>query len=898
MQSPNEKSPTTSTRVLVVDGTGRGHAICDLFTRTDPGVTVFYGPGCDLIEQERIVPVRSISVDEPRTALDFLKDNPVEFIFISNIDALSKGYVDVLRAHGYRVIGPTRAAAELESSKKRGKRFCTHHGIPTAPYQSFTDPEAAKAYIGSRPYPCVVKTDGLCKNGDGAIVCTTAGEAKAAVDNFARESGDAFQVVVEKRLEGQEISLFALLDGDSCLLFPTALDFKRALENDTGKNCDGMGSVAPHPADDPALHEEMRETLFDPLIRGLRQDGLDFSGFIYVGAMMTDTGLQVIELNARFGDSEAEVVLPGVQSNFTQLCRAILAKDLRSQRLVTDGFVRCSVALTQGRVDPSDPESPPGWPFGPFTTGQFVTGLDAVNRSETTLFYANLRKDTEGRPVTSGGRVLHLVGKGVSLRQARDGAYGQIGRIAFRGMRYRTDIGARLLATGEPGRRVASQEHQVQATSPVHKASETIFESRESAVRSYSRSFPALFERAKGEWLIARDGTRYLDFFAGAGTLNYGHNPEVLKRSLLTYLESDGLAHGLDFATSAKADFLHTFHQHVLAPRGLDYKVQFCSPSGTNAVEAALKLARLVTGRGNIISFSGGFHGVSMGSLAATGAAYYKQGLYASLSKTTQVPYPDSPLGAFNSLDLLRRLVEDPSAGTEKPAGILLETVQAEGGIYVAPVDFLRGLRAFCDKHGILLIVDDIQAGCGRTGAFFSFERAGIKPDLVTLAKSISGYGLPMAILLIKPEFDLWQPGQHNGTFRGNQLAFITGAEANRHFWADDTFAAGAREKGNLVADYLECHVTSVFGAPVRGMGLIWGIDLRDIPGLTASQVSKLCFARGLVIETCGREDDVLKLLPPLTISKEDLEFGLDTIVEALHEATRGAFNPLLKVAG
>ncbi|QRN95683.1 diaminobutyrate--2-oxoglutarate transaminase [Archangium violaceum] len=886
MNSQNDKSPATGTRILVVDGTGRGHAICDLFTRTHPDVTVFYGPGCDVIDQERIVPVPSISLDEPRTALDFLKDNPVEFVFVSNIDALSRGYVDVLRAHGHRAIGPTRAAAELESSKERGKRFCSDHGIPTAPYQFFTDPEAAKAYIRSRPYACVVKTDGLCKNGDGAIVCKTASEAEAAVDGFARESGDAFQVVVEKRLEGQEISIFALLDGDSYLLFPTALDFKRALENDAGKNCDGMGSIAPHPADGPTLREEIRETLLDPLVRGLRQEGLDFSGFIYVGAMMTDTGLHVIELNARFGDSEAEAVLPGVHSDFTQLCRAILAKELRDQGLVTDGFVRCSVALTQGRVESTDPESLPGWPFGAFITGQPITGLDTVDPSEATLFYANLQKDAEGRPVTSGGRVLHVVGKGLSLAGAVDAAYGQLGRIAFPGMRYRTDIGARLLATGGAGHRAASE------------APGTIFEDRESDVRSYSRSFPTLFARAKGDWLIARDGTRYLDFFAGAGALNYGHNPEALKHRLLTYLESDGLTHGLDFATSAKADFLHTFQQYVLAPRGLDYKVQFCSPSGTNAVEAALKLARLVTGRGNILSFSGGFHGVSMGSLAATGAAYYKQGLYSSLPRTTQVPYPDSPLGRFNSLDYLRRLVEDPSSGTEKPAAILLETVQAEGGIYVAPVEFLRGLRAFCDKHGILLIVDDIQAGCGRTGTFFSFERAGIQPDLVTLSKSISGYGLPMAVLLIKPELDIWQPGQHNGTFRGNQLAFIAGAEAIRQHWMDGTFAASTREKGGLVAEYLERHVTRVFGAPVRGMGLIWGIDLSGISGITAGQVSKHCFARGLVIETCGRQDDVLKLLPPLTISRENLELGLGVIVEALHEATCGAFNPNLKVAG
>ena len=425
-----------------------------------------------------------------------------------------------------------------------------------------------------------------------------------------------------------------------------------------------------------------------------------------------------------------------------------------------------------------------------------------------------------------------------------------------------------------------------------NQTTETIFETCESAVRSYSRSFPALFDRAKGDFLFTTDGTCYLDFFVGAGSLNYGHNPDALKRRLISYLERDGLAQGMDFSTAAKAAFLDSFHDIILVPRGLDYKVQFCSPSGTNSVEAALKLARLVTGRSNIVSFSGGFHGVSMGSLAVTGAAYFKSGLYQSMPKTTIVPYPDSPLGPFDSLDLLRRLVEDPSSGTEKPAAIILETVQAEGGIYVASADFLRALRTFCDQHEILLVADEIQVGCGRTGRFFSFERAGVTPDLVTLAKSIGGYGLPMALLLIKPELDIWKPGQHNGTFRGNQLAFIAGTEALVQFWTDDKFATEVKAKERWVADYLDRYVARVFGVPVRGLGLIWGIDLSRLAGVTASQVSKLCFARGLVIEVCGRDDEVLKILPPLSVSQANLERGLGIIVEVLHQATGGVFSP------
>jgi diaminobutyrate-2-oxoglutarate transaminase len=413
-----------------------------------------------------------------------------------------------------------------------------------------------------------------------------------------------------------------------------------------------------------------------------------------------------------------------------------------------------------------------------------------------------------------------------------------------------------------------------------------IFERTESTVRSYARSFPATFATAKGDFLVADDGSSYIDFLAGAGTLNYGHNPEGVKQALIEYLQQDGLTHGLDLATTAKGDFLQVFQEHILAPRGLDHRVQFTSPSGTNAVEAALKLARLATGRGTVVAFSGGFHGVSAGSLAATGSGYYKQGLYGSLTGVVHVPYPDSPLGRFDSLDLLRRMVDDPSSGIEKPAAVLLETVQGEGGVFVAPTAFLQDLEAFCRRHGILLIVDDIQAGCGRTGSFFSFERAGITPDLITVSKSISGYGMPMALLLIRPEWDVWLPGQHNGTFRGNQLAFVGAAGTIRRYWTDDKFAAQVRRKGELVGDYLSRHIDQSTGIKVRGTGLIWGIDLSGLTGVTADQVSRLCFENGLVIESCGRSGEVIKLLPPLTISQVNLVRGLDILSWALGKLT------------
>jgi phosphoribosylamine--glycine ligase len=428
--------------VLVVDATGRGHAICDLFTRTNSEVTVYYGPGCDVIEHDRIVCVPSISLADAGTVLDFLAANPVEFVFVSNIDALSRGYVDELRRAGHRVIGPTAAAAELESSKARGKQFCLDHGLPVPAFGVFTDAAEAKTYIRSLRQACVVKTDGLTPDGDGAVVCDSAAEAEAAVDCFAAASGGSVRLLIEERLTGQEVSVVALLDGRNAVMLPLAMDYKRALDGGAGKNCDGMGSIAPHPADSLILREDLREALINPLVKGLQADGIDFTGFVYIGAMLTARGPAVLEINARFGDSEAEVVLPGVRNDFVALCRAVLRRGLDRAVLATDGLARCSVALVQGCLDTHDPGALPGWPFGDFAGGQPVTGLHAVDPREAVLFYAGLRRDSTGRPATCGGRVLHVVGTGQSPDQARRRAYRQIGRVWFPGMRFRAGIGA------------------------------------------------------------------------------------------------------------------------------------------------------------------------------------------------------------------------------------------------------------------------------------------------------------------------------------------------------------------------------------------------------------------------------------------------------------------------
>jgi diaminobutyrate-2-oxoglutarate transaminase len=278
-----------------------------------------------------------------------------------------------------------------------------------------------------------------------------------------------------------------------------------------------------------------------------------------------------------------------------------------------------------------------------------------------------------------------------------------------------------------------------------------IFERLESNVRSYCRSFPAVFAQAKGSRLIDEEGREYIDFWSGAGTLNYGHNNQLLKRKLVEYIEKDGLTHALDLATSAKRDFLERFDQVILNPRRLDYKVQFPGPTGTNAVEAALKLARKVKKRHNVICFTNAYHGMTLGALAATGNSGKRQGAGVPLPYVTHMPFEGFGGDRMPTLDFLEAFLDDEGSGVDFPAAVIVETVQAEGGVKVASSEWLLRLQSIVHQRDVLLIVDDIQTGCGRTGPFFSFEEAGLQPDIVCLSKSISGFGLPMALVLFAP---------------------------------------------------------------------------------------------------------------------------------------------------
>ncbi|GJM13018.1 MAG: diaminobutyrate--2-oxoglutarate transaminase [Pseudohongiella sp.] len=411
-----------------------------------------------------------------------------------------------------------------------------------------------------------------------------------------------------------------------------------------------------------------------------------------------------------------------------------------------------------------------------------------------------------------------------------------------------------------------------------------IFDEIESEVQSYARSFPVLFETSGGVYLYDDQGNQYLDFLAGAGTLNYGHNHPLLKEALLSYIEGNGIAHGLDMHTLAKQKFLEAMQTQIFEPRDLEYMVQFTGPTGTNAVEAALKLARNVTGRHNVISFTNGFHGVSLGAMAATGNAHHRGAAGIPLTGITTMPY-DQYLGdELDSTALLKQMLDDTSSGVDTPAAIILETVQGEGGLNTASIAWLQEIDKICKEREILLIVDDIQAGCGRTGSFFSFEPAGIKPDIVTLSKSLSGFGLPLAVTLFKPELDQWKPGEHNGTFRGNNHAFITATKAIEEFWSDSEFSKHIQARSQQMKAGLTEIAKNVGRGLLqpKGRGMMQGLCCPD--GETAGAISSACFERGMIIETSGSEDEVIKCLCPLIISESELAKGLEILNDAIND--------------
>jgi len=419
-----------------------------------------------------------------------------------------------------------------------------------------------------------------------------------------------------------------------------------------------------------------------------------------------------------------------------------------------------------------------------------------------------------------------------------------------------------------------------------------IFETFESDVRSYCRSFPAVFSTALGATLTDSSGRHYLDFLSGAGTLNYGHNHPLIKQRVIDYLAADGIVHSLDLHTGAKQRFLEELVGTILHPRGLDYRVAFPGPTGANAVELALKFARLAKGRHNVIAFTNAYHGMSQGALAVSGTRSKRAGAGLPLTGVSRLPF-DGYCGDLDTADLLEKMLDDPGSGIDMPAAIILETVQGEGGLNTASDHWLRRMRQIATRHDIALIIDDIQAGCGRTGTFFSFEAANVKPDIVCLSKALGGMGMPLSVVLVAPDLDVMTPGQHNGTFRGNNLAFVAG-KAALEMWRKPAFEAGIKDRAARVHASLTEIVQRHPGqdAHVRGRGLLIGIGWKN-PTI-AGRVSKEAYARGLMVETSGVHGQVLKLMPPLTITLAELAAGLAIIEDAVASVVASPCRPAL----
>jgi diaminobutyrate-2-oxoglutarate transaminase len=434
---------------------------------------------------------------------------------------------------------------------------------------------------------------------------------------------------------------------------------------------------------------------------------------------------------------------------------------------------------------------------------------------------------------------------------------------------------------------------------------------RESAARTYARSLPIVPVRARGLTIEGADGRRYLDCLSGAGTLALGHNHPVVLEAIKKVIDSGAPLHVLDLATPVKDAF--TTELFATLPRGLaeHARVQFCGPAGTDAVEAALKLVRTATGRGGLLAFTGAYHGMTAGALDASGGA--------PDVRVTRLPYPYDyrcPFGAGGqqgaelSARWTANLLDDPKGGVPRPAGMILEPVQGEGGVICAPDSWLRRMREITADRSIPLIVDEVQTGVGRTGRFWAVEHSGIVPDVMVMSKAIGG-SLPLAVIVYRADLDVWQPGAHAGTFRGNQLAMAAGA-ATMAYVRHNGLAERARTLGERMLGRLRQLAAAhpVIG-DVRGRGLMMGVELVDpqgppadptgLPaprqggpappapasGELAAAVQRECLRRGLIVEVGGRHSAVVRLLPPLTLTDEQAEAVLDRLADALAAAER-----------
>lgn len=428
-------------------------------------------------------------------------------------------------------------------------------------------------------------------------------------------------------------------------------------------------------------------------------------------------------------------------------------------------------------------------------------------------------------------------------------------------------------------------------------------EKRESNARAYPRHLPIAIADAAGSFVRDLDGNVFIDFLAGAGVLSLGHNhPELVE---IARSQLGTLVHGLDFPTPVKDAFIEA--QLSMLPLGMRdrMKLHFCGPTGANAVDAAIKLCKTATGRSEIISFQGGFHGSSAAAMALTGLVEQKQPVANGMPGVHFFPYSycsRCPVNlrpetcAINCIGYLENSLHDGNGGIPLPAAVIVEMVQGEGGVIPARLEFVQRLRQLTRELEIPLIVDEVQTGCGRTGTWFAFEQYGIEPDVIIASKALSGIGTPVAVIMYEAALDTWAPAAHTGTFRGNQLAFATGAEAVRIIQRDGVLV-NVRERGEQVARALAPLESLPWVREVRGRGLMWGIELQDPEtgspaGDLALSVQEQVLRRGLILETGGRNGCVVRMLPPLNVTAEVVESAcriLAETVEALLPRTRTA---------
>ena len=426
----------------------------------------------------------------------------------------------------------------------------------------------------------------------------------------------------------------------------------------------------------------------------------------------------------------------------------------------------------------------------------------------------------------------------------------------------------------------------------------------ESSARSYPRKFPFALSKAKGSWVEDVEGNRYLDFLCGAGTLALGHNDDEVNKAMIELISSGAPLHTLDLTTPVKDRFVETVISILPEEMRGNVKIQFCSPSGTDATDAAIKLCKTATGRGSVIAFSGGYHGMGHGALSLTGNLNAKMKVQNLMPGVQFMPYPNSyrcpfGLGGEAGTDAacayFERMLKDPESGVTPPAAVIIEPIQGEGGVIPAPRKFMQTIRRVTKELGIPMIVDEIQCGIGRSGQMFAFEESGIIPDVILMSKAIGG-SQPMSIVVYNKDLDKWTAGAHAGTFRGNQLAMAAGTVVLRRV-SDPAFLASVREKGVYITEALNQlkKEVSIIG-DIRGRGLMIGIEFIDpdgkkdimghpeASGSIAAEVQKRCFEHKLVMEKGGRNGSVMRCLCALNVSKEDINTMLGIFSSVVKE--------------